>query len=76
MHALRDAWECPPIIEDEGIGPTYPNPVQFTNGEDSDHFEGPLENTRKKENVVWILMAVLAVVTVAAFRLLWLKADG
>jgi hypothetical protein len=45
-------------------------------GEDSDHFEGPLENTRKKENVVWILMAALAVVTVAAFRLLWLKADG
>jgi hypothetical protein len=76
MNVLRDAWECSPIIEDEAVGPTFPNPVQFADEENLDHFEGPLESSGNKEIVAWIFMVVLSVVTLAAFYVLWLKAGG
>jgi hypothetical protein len=53
---------------------TYPTQVQFSDREDLHHSDGRLGNTRQTEIVVWILVVVLAVVTVTAFCLLWLKA--
>jgi hypothetical protein len=76
MRVLRDGWECSLVIEEEGIGPTYENPVRFSELEDLYHASGRLEHTRKNEIVVWILMVVFGVVTVTAFYLLWLKAGG
>jgi hypothetical protein len=54
----------------------YRNPVQFSNREDLNYSGDRLENTRKKEIVVWILVVLLGVITFTAFYLLWLKAGG
>jgi hypothetical protein len=58
------------------LRPTYQNPVHFSNRADLHHSGGRLENTRKKELVVWILVVVLGVVNFTAFYLLWLKVGG
>ena len=76
MDVLRDGWECSPVIDEEGIGPGDRNPVQFSNRADLHPSDNRSENTRKKEIVVWILLAVLGVVSVTAIYLLGLKIGG
>ncbi|RZU29619.1 hypothetical protein [Edaphobacter modestus] len=58
------------------LRPTYWNPVQFSDRRDLHDSDVRLENIRKKELVVWILVVVLGIVSVTAFYLLWLRASG
>ena len=73
MNALRDVWKYSPILDEEGIESTYRNPVRFSNEADLCEADGRLEDTRKKEIVVWILVAVLGVLALIALYILWLK---
>jgi hypothetical protein len=74
MHAPQKGNYSP--LDEEDIESIYRNLVQFSNTTDLHHVEGSLENTREKETVVWILMAVLGVGILIAFYLFWLKTGG
>jgi hypothetical protein len=50
-------------------------PLQFSTDTDSD-LKDPGDNIRRKEVVVWILIALLCALQIVAFYMIWLKADG
>jgi hypothetical protein len=52
------------------------NPVELGTQTDSDCLQHSLTNTRRKEAVMWILIALLNVLNIVAFYLIWLKASG
>jgi hypothetical protein len=60
----------------KGIGTRVRGPVAFGTDTDSDYFQNPGDKTRRQEVVVWILIALLCALNIAAFYMMWLKANG
>jgi hypothetical protein len=56
-----------------GIGTTARDPVASGNNTDSDYLQNPLDNARRREVVVWILIALLGAFNIVAFYVMWLK---
>jgi hypothetical protein len=62
--------------DENGIGARLRGPVDFSKDTDSDYFQTPAGKARRKEVVVWILIALLCALNIVAFCMIWLKANG
>jgi len=60
----------------KGIRTTGRGPVEFRSYTDSDGLQNRLDCARQKEVVVWILIVLLGALNIAAFYLMWLRANG
>jgi hypothetical protein len=58
------------------IGTRVRSPVEFGTDTASGYFQSPGDKTRRKEVVVWILIALLCALNIVAFYVMWLKAIG
>jgi hypothetical protein len=58
------------------IGTRVRVPVEFGADTASDYFQHLGDKTRRKEVVVWILIALLCTLNIVAFYMMWLKATG
>jgi hypothetical protein len=58
------------------IGTRVRVPVEFGADTVSDYFQHLRDKTRRKEVVVWILIALLCALNSVAFYVMWLKANG
>jgi hypothetical protein len=77
--AQEDFAERVPVNQqdfDSTLGPSYRTQAGFSDEQGLNHSGGRLGKVKEAEIVVWILIVLLAVVTVIAFDLLWLRIGG